>query len=207
MFRRKKPEGPAVPQPAPSEIESDAGEAGASLPKSFHSQGPVMNNKPPTPPLRTDIPRRVMDLPAASGARKPAESEGKKLIVGRDISLSGAITACDKLVVEGTVEANLTDAGSIDIAESGLFKGSAEVDEAEIGGRFEGALTVRKKLTIRATGRVAGKVRYARLVVEAGGEIAGTVEVLGVPAAPPQAQPAPAPSYGAGGFGLPADQP
>lgn len=162
-----------------------------------------MNNKPPTPPLRTDIPRRVMDIPAASGAaRKPAESEVKKLIVGRDISLSGAITACDKLVVEGTVEANLTDAGSIDIAESGLFKGSAEVDEAEIGGRFEGSLTVRKKLTIRATGRVTGKVRYARLVVEAGGEIAGTVEVLTQPAQPQPEPAAPAP----GGFSLPADQ-
>ncbi len=81
-------------------------------------------------------------------------------------------------MVEGTVEANLKDAGFIEIAETGLFKGSAEVDEAEIGGRFEGDLIVRKKLTIRATGKVEGAVRYARLVVEGGGEISGTVEVL-----------------------------
>jgi cytoskeletal protein CcmA (bactofilin family) len=135
-----------------------------------------------TQPIRPDIPRRVMDIPSAArvpaAPAKPAESEGKKLIVGRDISLSGNITACDKLVVEGTVEANLKDAGFIEIAETGLFKGSAEVDEAEIGGRFKGDLVVRKKLTIRATGKVEGTVRYARLVVECGGEISGTVEVM-----------------------------
>ena len=40
-------------------------------------------------------------------SRAPAasENEGKKLIVGRDIILSGRITSCDKLVVEGRVEA------------------------------------------------------------------------------------------------------
>lgn len=188
MFRRRKPE-PIQPtsQPAVAEIEPEIEEERVSLP---NNQGPSMTNKPPTPPMRPDIPRRVMDIPTAAGrgpvvapaapaaAPKAPETEVKKLIVGRDISLSGNITACDKLVVEGTVEANLTDAGSIEIAETGLYKGAAEVDEAEIGGRFQGELTVRKKLTIRATGKVVGTVRYARLVVEGGGEIGGTVEVI-----------------------------
>lgn len=178
MFRRKKTggnegvatfgEGPFTGRTEPS----------VSLPKSYNNQGPVMNNKPPSP-MRADIPRRV---PEISNPRKPAtpgDNEGKKLIVGREISLSGNITACDRLVVEGTVEANLTDAGSIEISETGLFKGSAEVDEAEIGGRFEGGLTVRRKLVIRSTGKITGTIRYARIVIEQGGEISGTVEVLG----------------------------
>lgn len=175
MFRRKRPGTDHLGSPPSiAEREPEQGEQ----PKSFQHQGPLMTNKPTTPPMRPDIPRRMMDIPSVT-PRKPAEAEGKKLIVGRDISLSGNITACDKLVVEGTVEANLTDAGFIEIAETGLFRGSAEVDEAEIGGRFEGGLTVRRKLTIRSTGHVAGTVRYARLVVEAGGEISGTVDVLG----------------------------
>ncbi len=202
MFRRKKPEvGSSTPNTAVAEIEPAVGEPEVSLPKPTYSQGPAMTNKPPSPPVRPDIPRRVMDIPAAA-SRKPAASEpseGKKLIVGRDISLSGNITACDKLVVEGTVEANLTDAGFIEIAETGLFKGTAEVDEAEIGGRFEGGLTVRKKLVIRATGKVVGTVRYARLVVESGGEISGKVEVLDENGAPAAGEPAPgqpAPGFG-----------
>lgn len=188
MFRRKKPEAATMPpQPSP---DVDVDESAGVMSKSLQHQGPAMNNKTPTPPMRPDIPRRVMDLPAST--RKPVEAEVKKLIVGREISLSGAITACDKLVVEGTVEANLTGAGSIEIAESGLFKGTAEVEEAEIGGRFEGSLTARKKLIIRATGKVVGKVRYARLVVESGGEIDGTIEVLSdVAAEMPRSLPSP----------------
>ncbi|MBF0334965.1 MAG: polymer-forming cytoskeletal protein [Alphaproteobacteria bacterium] len=50
--------------------------------------------------------------------------------------------------------------------------------EAEIGGAFEGGLVVRKKLVIRSTGKVQGTVRYGRIVIEAGGEVTGTIEVL-----------------------------
>lgn len=145
--------------------------------------------KPMTPPARTEIPRRSMDLPG--GSKRSDAADGKKLIVGREISLSGNITACDKLVVEGTVEANLTDAGMIEIAETGLFRGSAEVDEADIAGHFEGGLIVRKKLNIRSTGRVNGTIRYGRVAIEVGGEIAGTIEVLPNPG-PVRSSPIPA---------------
>lgn len=183
MFRRKKPGTDVTTADARDAAAADRTEPSVSLPSSVNSQGPVMSNKPPSPPLRADITRRVPEIPAASAAARkpapPADNEGKKLIVGREISLSGNITACDRLVVEGTVEANLTDAGSIEISETGLFKGSAEVDEAEIGGRFEGGLTVRRKLVVRSTGKISGTIRYARIVIEQGGEISGTVEVLG----------------------------
>ena len=49
------------------------------------------------------------------------------------------------------------------------FKGSAEIDIAEIHGEFNGTLTVRQKLVIYSTGKVSGKIRYSKLVVEEGG--------------------------------------
>ncbi len=80
-----------------------------------------------------------------------------KLIVGPDIKLKGAeITDCDTLVVEGRVEASM-DSRVIQIAEHGVFVGKAGIDVAEIRGRFEGELTARKQLVIRATGKVSGK--------------------------------------------------
>lgn len=127
--------------------------------------------------LRAEIPRRTLDLPGT--ARKPEhQTEGKKLIVGRDIELAGEISACDRLVVEGKVTADLTDAGIIEVAQTGVFKGTAIVDEADISGEFNGALTARRKLTIRSTGRVHGSIVYARIVIELGGEAHGTIEVL-----------------------------
>jgi cytoskeletal protein CcmA (bactofilin family) len=135
--------------------------------------------------------------PAASEAAKPADSfkmasdaarppstpvpsrrdpETRKLIVGREISLSGEITACDRLVVEGSVSANLANCRDIDIAESGLFKGSASIEDAEVRGRFEGTLNVRRRLLIRSTGRVTGSVRYGQIEIECGGQVSGDVQ-------------------------------
>jgi cytoskeletal protein CcmA (bactofilin family) len=70
------------------------------------------------------------------------------------------------------------DSRVIQIAEQGVFCGNAGIDIAEIRGRFEGELTVRKQLVIHASGRVTGKIRYGRLTVEDGGEISGDIGAL-----------------------------
>ena len=113
-------------------------------------------------------------LPSLPQLRNDADL--RKLIVGREISLSGEITSCDKLIVEGSVEANLQNCHDVDIAESGLFKGSATIDEIEVRGRFEGNLVVRKRLLIRATGRVSGTIRYGQVEIECGGQISGDIQ-------------------------------
>ena len=109
-------------------------------------------------------------------AQEPATNAGSKLTVGPNIKLKGVeITDCDTLVVEGTVEATM-DSRVIHISENGAFKGSAEIDIAEIHGEFNGTLTVRHKLVIYSTGKVNGKIRYGKLVVEEGGQLAGEIE-------------------------------
>ncbi len=109
-------------------------------------------------------------------AKAPSDSTGSKLTVGPNIKLKGVeITDCDTLVVEGTVEATM-DSRVIQISEHGAFRGSAEIDIAEIHGEFNGTLTVRQKLVIYSTGKVNGKIRYGKLVVEEGGQLAGEIE-------------------------------
>jgi cytoskeletal protein CcmA (bactofilin family) len=113
--------------------------------------------------------------PAAAAANTGKEGESK-LTVGPNIKLKGVeITDCDTLVVEGSVEATM-DSRVIQISERGSFKGSCEIDIAEIHGQFEGSLTVRQKLTIYATGKVTGKIRYGKVVIEEGGQLSGEVE-------------------------------
>ena len=100
---------------------------------------------------------------------------GSKLIVGPNIKLKGVeITDCDTLVVEGLVEATM-DSRVMQIAVQGAFKGSAEIDVAEIRGEFNGNLTVRQKLVIYSTGKVTGTIRYGKLVIEEGGQLAGEI--------------------------------
>lgn len=183
MFRRKNAEDdkPAM------DTNDDLGIPGkpAARPGLGLAPGkpPVLPTRPAEPPRAEarpaiEIPRRS-DAPAAgtTAASPRRETEHRKLIVGREIALSGEITSCDILVVEGSVEANLANCRDIDIAESGLFKGSASIEQAEIRGRFEGTLTVGKRLLIRSTGKVVGTVRYGQIEIECGGQIAGDVQV------------------------------
>jgi len=108
---------------------------------------------------------------------KPAPAEGgSRLTVGPNIKLKGVeITDCDTLVVDGMVEATM-DSRLMQISEQGSFRGAADIDLAEIKGRFEGSLNVRGKLIIHATGQVSGKIRYAKLIVEDGGQLSGDIE-------------------------------
>lgn len=111
-------------------------------------------------------------------ADKAEDRKEAKLIVGPDIRMKGVeVTDCDTLVVEGRIEATL-DARVLQIAEKGVFSGIVAVDNAEIHGRLEGELTVRKQLVVHATGRLSGKIRYARIKVEEGAELSGEISVL-----------------------------
>jgi cytoskeletal protein CcmA (bactofilin family) len=149
---------------------------------------PDPRNLVQTPPVSTPAPS------ASSGSTPPSSSSyginanapqksdnlthegGSKLIVGPNIKLKGVeITDCDTLVVEGVVEATM-DSRVIQIAQHGTFKGKVGIDVAEIHGAFEGELTARERLVVHATGRVSGKIRYGRLVIEEGGHIDGNIE-------------------------------
>jgi cytoskeletal protein CcmA (bactofilin family) len=70
----------------------------------------------------------------------------------------------------------LHECRELNIAESGTFKGNASIEQAEVHGRFEGELVVRKRLFIRASGHVSGTVSYGEIEIEAGGKISGNIQ-------------------------------
>jgi cytoskeletal protein CcmA (bactofilin family) len=105
-------------------------------------------------------------------------------VVGRGISLQGLIQDAERLVVEGTVEAQLLHAHELSVAPGGVFKGEVEVEDAEIAGTIDGAVTARANLVVRGTGKVIGTARCRRLQVEDGGQISGRIEMITEPPAP-----------------------
>lgn len=105
-------------------------------------------------------------------------SDERRLVIGPGITLSGEIEACDYLLVEGTLEAALKGAKVLDVATTGTFYGAVEIEEATIGGRFEGELTVNGRLTIKSGGSVTGSIAYKELMVEAGATLDGKVSPL-----------------------------
>jgi cytoskeletal protein CcmA (bactofilin family) len=145
-------------------------------------QSPFFNNGKRDSDVRPNTPNGAALAAAAAAPTAPAANsapvqEGEaKLTVGPNIKLKGVeITDCDTLVVEGSVEATM-DSRMIQISERGSFKGSAEIDVAEIRGAFDGNLTVRQKLVIYSTGKVTGRIRYGKVVIEEGGQLSGEIE-------------------------------
>jgi len=131
----------------------------------------------PPAPANSDnsLPNEVIrnDAPPAT-----ENSMGARLIVGPDVKLKGAeILDCDTLVVEGRVEATM-DSRVIRISEAGRFTGKVSIDIAEIHGQFDGELTARSQLIIHATGKVTGKIRYGKLLINEGGELCGDINAL-----------------------------
>ncbi len=118
------------------------------------------------PPVRT--------LQSTASSSSSTASQAANLHVGRGLKLEGKIQSCDSLVIEGDVQATI-ESGTLTITESGDVRGDATVDEAEVNGKFDGTLTVKKCLTINSSGRVTGTVRYGELKVEQGGQVSGEI--------------------------------
>ena len=183
MFFKKKggDDGTAKDQPGglpPAPVSTMPPPATDILPAKGAS---MTQQKPPAPAFTPEVPKRVVDIPGPTRRPDPGkkpDGETKRLTVGRDIILSGEITSCDVLVVEGRVEATLSNSHTIEISSTGHFKGKAEIDEADINGVFDGTLTVRNRLLIRNSGKVTGTVRYGQLEVERGGEVTGDVQLV-----------------------------
>jgi cytoskeletal protein CcmA (bactofilin family) len=184
MFRKGSPqaEGPDPVTVAPSGPESVEEEKPAKAP-ARRAVGmpsrPLGNSGFPI-----DIGRRG-DPAGGSGRAAPSSSavRDKHLIVGKEVRLKGEVTCCEKLVVEGEVEIELTGCRSLHIGPSGVYRGRAEVSEADVAGRFEGEIETTDRLSVRASGRVSGKIRYGQITIDAGGQVAG--EIVGLEAAAP----------------------
>jgi cytoskeletal protein CcmA (bactofilin family) len=177
MFRKKDTETES-PSSAERGFRWPAGEAASTIAQPDLARRKVELSTGPG--AIAGAPSSGTSEPGAGPSAPHAEPDpyGKRLIVGEGIRLSGEISSCDRLVVQGEVEVTLNDTLALEIARSGRFTGGCEVEEADISGVYEGDLTVRKHLCVRGTGKLTGTIRYAQLELERGGQIAGNISVI-----------------------------
>jgi len=161
--------------------KGDEGEIQETMTVSSSNASPAASPTQAQPRMATPATasHRMANIPGSTRRSSAVSDADKKLTVGRGLSLAGEITSCDVLVVEGKVEAKLTDGKLLEITESGQFRGSVEIENADIAGRYDGQLVVHGRLTVRSTGRISGMVKYGELEVNAGGQIIGEVQVVG----------------------------
>lgn len=174
----------AMNTPSNTDKTSEQGSEGYNRPldipgtAAFQRPGATGPQTPRVPAAGYSAPGYSAANPYGSSASTDARGAARRLVVGEGITMSGEIESCDTLIVEGTVEATLKGASILDIAETGVFYGTVEIDECTIAGRFEGDITINGRLTVKASGSITGSVTYKELAVEAGATVDGKMSPL-----------------------------
>ena len=166
IFGRKRDDGPAAPaaDPGPAKVWAILPPHRTPISACRHSA-----QHPRTRPTclwlrsRTPPPQRAecrhpsgpapVGVPARPQAGRIDAGERRTLVVGRGISLQGTVADAERLVVEGTVESEMIQASRALRRPAGIFKGEVQVEDAEIAGLFDGTITARDSLVIRAAAR------------------------------------------------------
>lgn len=172
----------AAPRPNTSAPTANSFRPNAAAPISGDMARNRLPEAKPAPVAAAAPVQQAAPAPVSANTASDKSKTKRVLTVGNDILLKGEIATCDRLVIEGKVDATLNDVHTVEIAEGGSFKGSAQIEDAEISGLFEGDLTVRGRLVIYATGKVRGKISYGEIEIERGGELTGEIKIAGASA-------------------------
>ncbi len=99
------------------------------------------------------------------------------LFVGAGVTLRGDVEVPGAASVDGKFEGTLK-AKTLIVGQTGHASGQISAETAEIRGMVDDQLVVRNKLVLRASGSISGAISYSKIMVEEGGSISGTIEVM-----------------------------
>jgi len=125
---------------------------------------------PPPPRFRVrgdgPVPVALPDVGALNG---PSISLGPRdLLVGR-------LVFDGDLRVQGSMEGEATVSGDVNVDGHGTVKAKLQARNLTVRGSMEGEVTAKDRLVVAGSGTVTGTVKVARLVVEDGALLNGTI--------------------------------
>ena len=122
--------------------------------------GGAARRRPPEPPVRLVRPGN------------------EDITIGENSVLEGSFDTRGSMFVDGAaINADLS-AGFLSIGTTGRVEGQARVERAEIFGAFDGTLISSGEIILRASARIDGDVKCARLVTHRGAVIAAQVRIV-----------------------------
>ena len=98
-------------------------------------------------------------------------------IIGAGMQIRGDCESTDTIRIEGTVEGAVRAEKAVVIGKGGRVIGDITTADAKIAGSVKGILDINSRLEVAATAKIDGEIRTARLQLEEGGIVNGTVSV------------------------------
>ena len=89
-------------------------------------------------------------------------------LIGHDSRFIGRLEGPDNTIVNGTFEGDCDIEGVLVLSEQGRWIGNIAAASAIISGEVRGDITVREKLELTATARIAGRITSPVIAIEEG---------------------------------------
>ena len=145
--------------------------------RSFPRRNPRSRSRPPFGVGSPGAPAAEQAPPHRAAKSRTPSAAGSH--VGINVKLKGVeISDCDLLVVEGRVEATVRSK-AMEIAKPGTLQGTVRSTSRRSTATSRARPPHAKRLVVHGTGRVAGTIRYGKLVVEEGRRALGRCEARG----------------------------
>lgn len=96
------------------------------------------------------------------------------LVIGSDAVLTGEVKGARRVEIYGTVDGGVA-AGDVTVRQGGVMSGWIKSDSSTVEGVLKGDVRVQQLISIKSTGSVTGNVKYGRLAMEEGAELAASV--------------------------------
>lgn len=98
-------------------------------------------------------------------------------MLGPQITVRGALSGEEDLVVEGRLEGSVALAGHLVVAQGGVVEADLDVASVEVHGEVRGDIVASRSITIERGAQVAGNVRAPRVIIHDGARFEGAVEM------------------------------
>ena len=108
---------------------------------------------------------------------RPSPPEQVISIVGPGMKVVGDCDADGAIRVEGTVQGNIRAGKAVVVGKDGLVEGDIFTQDAVIAGTVRGKIRAESRLEVQGSSRVEGEIVAARMQLEEGAVLNGTVQM------------------------------
>jgi cytoskeletal protein CcmA (bactofilin family) len=89
-------------------------------------------------------------------------------IISSGVVIEGKVTSNSNIRVDGVVKGDITTQGNLTVGEHGSIQGQLTGETVSIGGKVDGTVNAKEKLTLESKSVLKGDLITKILVVEAG---------------------------------------
>jgi cytoskeletal protein CcmA (bactofilin family) len=128
----------------------------------------------------SDPGRRPANAPKSSVSALGAQS-----IIGKSLSIKGEITGSESVLIEGKIEGSITlPHDRVTVGRDGRVSANIAAQDIVVVGEVVGNCNATDHLCIRSEGTLIGDVVVARISVEEGASLTGSIDIVRKQAAP-----------------------